>query len=901
MLPAVYLLLLALSHFWQWHAGERKSRGPDDPDQLVVQVPAFTGDGVAAAPPMRLAYHDWPAANVPVGDGESRPPVVLIHGSPGAGKDFEKIATRLAASGYRVIAPDLPGFGDSEAFPPDYSTRAHARSVIELLEQLGIERFHLVGWSLGGGVILQAVDLLDEQGLRTSEAADRVASMTLLAAVGRQRNEGSGSYAFEHAKYAAGMVVLGYGGELIPHFGLLGRFQFRHALLRNFADTDFRLNDAVIDRLTIPTLILHGREDFLIPARAAIDHYESIQFARLVMLDASHFIPFLQAEEATSILTEFFARHDRPGVDPERSFIDRSGGPKGSERLLWFLDEAMARAGWGWEAAFIGVLTCIAPGLGVAAAALLVDATHVDFFVGIVGLWLGWLVRTLRAWRSGRAAALNASGSDVIDIKGRAFSRSDWMRRLSHQVPGLMWKSQFAPLLERDVSTAVGLTGRGTIWLLLVRPPAIVAWSLIAMIPAVILFPLLVEPTRRVLGLVGVLMLIKMVASISCLVPMLLHTRGRQELRRRVDRIVHHEYWPAAVFYLPLVPLLYPLVRRLGGIGDALMHPTALNPAIENAGGLVGESKYRIMEHLREAGERTGLTDLVCPTGIVRRSGSAVADLDALNAEIDRLGLRYPIVLKPDAGQRGFGVKIVSDPDTAARHLAALDGDILVQPLIAAPAEIGIVWARAIPPRSEDRVGFIFSITAKEFPVVVGDGERTLEELLWSHTRFRRQAPTFEHRLADRRSWIPPAGQPVSLGFAGNHSQGTLFRDGAELHSPELERVLDRLLSNFAPSVPGGGLDIGRIDLRFTSADELRAGRGFSILELNGIFGESTNIYDPERSAWWAYGVLCRQWELLYTLGAWRVAQGSPRMSLWALLRMVRRYYAARRGTEVAD
>jgi pimeloyl-ACP methyl ester carboxylesterase len=74
----------------------------------------------------------------------------------------------------------------------------------------GIERAHLVGWSNGGAVALNACGL----------APDRVASLTLLAAIACQETEGTGDFYFEHAKYAVGYAGLVALPELIPHFGL---------------------------------------------------------------------------------------------------------------------------------------------------------------------------------------------------------------------------------------------------------------------------------------------------------------------------------------------------------------------------------------------------------------------------------------------------------------------------------------------------------------------------------------------------------------------------------------------------------------------------------------------------------------------------------------------------------
>jgi len=80
-------------------------------------------------------------------------PVVLVHGSPGTSRVFGSVTPALAPS-FRVIVPDLPGFGASTHELPDYSFRAHAQYILELLDELRIRKAQLVGFSMGGEVVL---------------------------------------------------------------------------------------------------------------------------------------------------------------------------------------------------------------------------------------------------------------------------------------------------------------------------------------------------------------------------------------------------------------------------------------------------------------------------------------------------------------------------------------------------------------------------------------------------------------------------------------------------------------------------------------------------------------------------------------------------------------------------
>jgi hypothetical protein len=145
------------------------------------------------------------------------------------------------------------------------------------------------------------------------------------------------------------------------------------------------------------------------------------------------------------------------------------------------------------------------------------------------------------------------------------------------------------------------------------------------------------------------------------------------------------------------------------------------------------------------------------------------------------------------------------------------------------------------------------------------------------------------------------AGEVMRLGVAGNHCQGTLFSDGADLITPELSQAIDRVALAYRDPQNGGGLDYGRFDLRYTSDEELRAGRGFAIIELNGTMSESTNMYDPARSAWWTWSVLFRQWRTMFRLGAIRRRMGQKWMSLTEIRRAARDHFRGRPGSSVAD
>ncbi len=99
------------------------------------------------------------------------PPVVFVHGNASSARFYEEMMASLPD--WHVIAPDLRGYGASEARPADATrgVRDFADDLSALVATLGIERFHLVGWSLGGNIAMQY----------TIDHPRRVMSLTLQA------------------------------------------------------------------------------------------------------------------------------------------------------------------------------------------------------------------------------------------------------------------------------------------------------------------------------------------------------------------------------------------------------------------------------------------------------------------------------------------------------------------------------------------------------------------------------------------------------------------------------------------------------------------------------------------------------------------------------------------------
>jgi hypothetical protein len=347
-----------------------------------------------------------------------------------------------------------------------------------------------------------------------------------------------------------------------------------------------------------------------------------------------------------------------------------------------------------------------------------------------------------------------------------------------------------------------------------------------------------------------------------------------KRLTTHLEKWSRWEFWPAWMFYPPVA--LYCLWLAIKY--RSLTLPTAANPGIFS-GGILGESKIAILQRLMDASpEFTAEAELVAGASHEER-------LASIREICHRRKIGYPFVLKPDVGQRGAGVKLIHNEVQTISYLDQTKAPLLLQRYAPGPYEVGLFYFRY---PNEPR-GRIFAITEKVFPTISGDGQSTVSELIWADPRARFMVGKYLERLRGREHDVLPRGETLSLVQAGNHAQGCIFRDGMKLYTTELVNRIDAL----SQRIPG--FYIGRYDIRYSSEDDLSAGRNFQIVELNGAASEATSIYDARNSIFLAYRTLFRQWELVFAIGAGNRRNGckpTPILELWQKWREYSRYAA---------
>jgi len=344
-------------------------------------------------------------------------------------------------------------------------------------------------------------------------------------------------------------------------------------------------------------------------------------------------------------------------------------------------------------------------------------------------------------------------------------------------------------------------------------------------------------------------------------------SRGSLNFFGRLKRWSRWEFWPPLLFYPPVIAY----IAYLGLKFRNWTLFTAANPAIP-ASGFVGESKHQILEHLKDAAQW-----LPCSTLLSRReTAQRVAEAGEF---IRQNGLQFPVVLKPDAGQRGAGVAIVRSLERLNEYLTNSSFPVILQEYIPGE-EYGVFYYR----HPGDARGRIFSVTEKRMPALFGDGKHTLEELILADQRAVCLSEVYLRKNFGRIHEVPAVGEKVQLVEIGTHCRGAIFLDGSATITSELECVIDQIAKSFE------GFFFGRFDIRVPSREEFMAGRNLKIVELNGVTSEATHIYDPKMSLVDAYRVLFAQWRIAFEIGHLNRARGCQAATVRELLRAMYEY-----------
>jgi pimeloyl-ACP methyl ester carboxylesterase len=277
-------------------------------------MPYLTTSG---SPATELYYQD-------IGEGQ---PVVLVHGWPLSHRMWESQINALTEAGYRCVAYDRRGFGDSARPTGGYDYDTFASDLNDLMTQLDLRDVALAGFSMGGGEVARYV---------TNHGTDRIRSVVFASSVtpfmahvpGNPDGPLPESQAAEMtAKLTADQESF-YDDFTREFFSVDGVLKVSEeerqkalalclqsnkdaalACLALFGHTDFRDDLTRIAELNVPALVLHGEGDATVPYEGSGKRtHESLPASRLhVVAGAPHGVNVSHAEEWNQALIEFLA------------------------------------------------------------------------------------------------------------------------------------------------------------------------------------------------------------------------------------------------------------------------------------------------------------------------------------------------------------------------------------------------------------------------------------------------------------------------------------------------------------------------------------------------------------------------------------------------------------------
>jgi hypothetical protein len=310
-----------------------------------------------------------------------------------------------------------------------------------------------------------------------------------------------------------------------------------------------------------------------------------------------------------------------------------------------------------------------------------------------------------------------------------------------------------------------------------------------------------------------------------------------QYLRKQIIKITNWEYWPFDVVYFPI----YFYWAWLSLKAKSFFFFNTANPTIEN-GGFLMESKQKIYDQL--------------PNGTYPKT-MLIDDVNSFNEcmlKINNHAIEFPLIAKPDIGLRGLQVKKLNSIDDLISYHSNAKFSYLIQEYIDYKNEVGIFYYK-IP---GDLYGSISGIVGKEFLSVIGDGQSTIEALIIQNDRYFLQLDQLRKNYGSKLDHILAKNELLNLVPYGNHARGAKFIDLTHLADTQLNLTINSICNNIPHFY------FGRLDIKYNNWEELKQGKNFSIIELNGAGSDPTHIYDPKHSIFFAWSEIIKHLNILF-------------------------------------
>jgi hypothetical protein len=337
-------------------------------------------------------------------------------------------------------------------------------------------------------------------------------------------------------------------------------------------------------------------------------------------------------------------------------------------------------------------------------------------------------------------------------------------------------------------------------------------------------------------------------------------------MKRFFQEIFDWEKWSYDVIYLPIDIwwLWYAMKAR------HFWYFTPVNPSLIFAG-FEGGSKKEMYDQVPA---------WCCPTTLLIDPNEK---FENVKRSMQRVGLAYPIVVKPDSGMQGVLFRVIRDDEHLKNYHELVGEPYILQTFVDLPFEFSVFHIRY----PGEKKGVITGFIVKDYLNVTGDGKSTLETLVSLHPTAKLKMEEMQRKHSNNWNKVIPSGEKYFLSLAGNHTHGAKFINLNHEIDQQLCDVFDRI-SNEA-----GEFYFGRYDLKCTSLEELKQGKNIVILEYNGAGAAITHVFDRKMSYFAALREIIRHWRHLYKIGRINNKKGVP---YWSFMKGYRFMMTAKKN-----
>lgn len=704
------------------------------------------------------------------------------------------------------------------------SFSSNATAIKDLISELNWKEYHVFGEGIGGSVAMHLA-VLD---------SNKATSLSLLDSNGIEELELLGGYHLNHAIYQVNILWNSFIFYAIPHFGILESVFYKIIRSKSQFNSDQRLIRELLTEISIPVSIIHT-PNAKINEAVSIEHNRLLPQSELNVIDTDEWLPIVASFISNVEIGKAIDRYEvTPSAQAESiKPFDPVNGVKadGTALILLML--------------VIILSTLISEDLTSIGTGLLIARGLIGFIPGVLACFIGIFVGDILLYLAGRWLA-----SSTLHKAPLKWFITEKDIQLSYQWfqakgPAIIIASRFIPGSRLPTYFSAGAIGASFGMFILYFGIASIIWTPILVGLAVLLgqeminyFSIYQDYALWVIAaVIGILFVL-----FKVIIPSFTY-KGRRLLVGWFKRRRHWEFWSPLIIYTPV--LVYSVFLWIKHRSISIV--TLANPGFKD-GGFIKESKSDILDLI---GDKNSVAHYALIKGALTQKEKKLA----VEKYMADYSLDFPIVIKPDVGERGNGVTIPKNLRQLDIALRESESDLIVQEYIDG-VEFGIFYFR-FP--TQER-GQIFSITKKKYMWLVGDGKHNLEELILRDPRAVCLAEKhFEQHIDDLFN-IPPKGKKIKLVEVGTHARGSIFLDAIAIKTEYLENRIDAI----SKSIPG--FYFGRFDIKVPSDQHLKDGNELKILELNGVTSEATHIYDPKYNFFYGVKVLITQWKLAYAI-----------------------------------